>query len=166
MWYRTLFVLLLAPTLALAEPRGHDDAAFKARADYLWGWIAGKTDYKTWEMPLPPFLFLTPQEINYTSYMVNRGSWGGENNVTAMYVPLKSTGILVLPKDFQLGRDDWMLLHELVHHAQNLSGKKFQCAQNELEAYKLQSEWVRTTGQGRMADEFLMVMFQMGCEGR
>ena len=54
-----------------------------------------------------------------------------------------------------------MLLHELVHHLQDESGKPFAClAMREREAYALQTAFVRETGIGDAPNEMFMLMLR------
>jgi len=54
-----------------------------------------------------------------------------------------------------------MLLHELVHHLQDESGRKFEClALREREAYVLQTAFVKETGVGETPNDMFMLMLR------
>ena len=73
----------------------------------------------------------------------------------------QSDGAIYLPDTFTLGRDDFMLLHELVHHMQDESGHKFEClAEREREAYLLQTRFVEETGTGDAPNNMFMLMLR------
>jgi hypothetical protein len=51
-------------------------------------------------------------------------------------------------------RSQSYLLHELVHHAQLLSGKRYPCtAAKEREAYMLQNQWLKEHGEDEAVDQ-------------
>ena len=64
---------------------------------------------------------------------------------------------ILLTADWAPGspRDQSMIVHELVHHAQALLGRRHDCpqAREEEEAYRLQKEWLQGSG-GDLKSEF------------
>lgn len=71
----------------------------------------------------------------------------------ALYVPNQ----VVIDEEFWDAEDTRtvsFLLHELVHHAQYVSGKRYQCNNaKEWEAYRLQNEWLAEQGLDAAVDE-------------
>lgn len=115
--------------------------ALGRKIEALIGWIERNSDYT--DIKAPPVLFVTSGELKYVVSFPNPAFMA--NDVLALYVD----GIVFLPDNFQLGRHDYMLLHELVHHAQKESGREYGCvAEREAEAYALQIRFVDETGRG------------------
>lgn len=109
--------------------------------DFLIDWIERNSDYT--DIKAPPVLFVSSDELKYVVSFPNPAVMA--NDVLALYVD----GIVFLPDNFELGRHDYMLLHELVHHAQKESGREYACiAEREAEAYALQIRFVDETGRG------------------
>jgi hypothetical protein len=127
----------------------------------LVGWIAARSDYPA-ELKQPPVLvFLSPQAIRHNFSRTSMGYSEQSSTVRAAQV----SGTIYLPDTFTLGRDDYILLHDLVHYLQDQNGKSFEClALREREAYRLQTEFVRETGIGQIPND--MFMLTLRCDIR
>lgn len=110
----------------------------------------------------PAYIFLNPAELSYVFYQgFDQGYTGAEgNNIKAVYEP----GIIFLSEQFELGKHDAVLLHELVHHKQYEDGRKYPCvAASEEDAYLLQNAYIDETGMGEKSDPVL-TFFARQCE--
>jgi len=98
---------------------------------------------------------LTPPNVEYkTYYQLHTLAYAGEVPfdsvkpvIQALYI--EETETIYLPVGFVPKAPEQLavLVHELVHHIQNLSGKKFKCkAAQELDAYDLQDKFLKTMG--------------------
>lgn len=143
---RFIYAAVVALLLTYAAP-AHAAApseAFQKRVEELVRWIAEHSDYPVTVQKMPEFVFLPPWEISRISRTVSLG-YKTPSDVWAA----QSTGTIYLPDSFALGRDDYVLVHELVHHLQDEAGKKFRCiAEREHEAYTLQIKFTEETGLG------------------
>lgn len=76
-------------------------------------------------------------------------------------------GAIMLSEDFEIGRDDYILVHELTHFMQHESGKDDGgCAsRREPEAYRVQDIFVAATGRGKRSDPFTVLTIAAGCDG-
>jgi hypothetical protein len=145
---------LLACGVAQAAP---PESAFQQRVDELVRWIAAHSEYPAALKTPPQFVFLTPDAIRHTFSNTALGYKSDTSDVRAAQM----RGTIILPDTFQLGRDDYMLLHELVHYLQDESGKRFECpALREREAYLLQSRFVDETGAGEKPNDMFMLMLR------
>jgi hypothetical protein len=111
-------------------------------------WIAERTDYSL-PVVMPRVRFLSREEINRIHYAGTEVGYRGQTNVIAFYDDRHQ--LITLPTTFDLTRDADTLVHELVHHFQNVHGRRFRCpAEREREAYLLQARFVVETGIGTM----------------
>ncbi len=153
-------VLLMAGTLLFAGAPAFAAApseAFLKRVEELVRWIAAQSDYPAELRRTPEFVFLSPQAIRHSF----SGSAMGYSERTSAVQAAQVPGTIYLPDTFQLGRDDFILVHELVHHLQDESGKAFEClALREREAYRLQTKFVQETGTGQMPNDMYMLMLR------
>ncbi len=139
---------------ANASPPEQD---FNRRVDELVHWISENTHYPSALKQRPDFIFMAPQTIRSAFSRKGMGYSDESSSIRAVQVK----GAIYLPDTFQLGRDDFMLLHELVHHMQDESGLKFGClAEREREAYQLQTKYVGETGIGDMPNDMFMLMLR------
>lgn len=74
---------------------------------------------------------------------------------------LYTDGVIMLDDDFDVARDREIIVHELVHHVQWLSGQQLGCEAERL-AYTVQNEWRAERGLPAYADPDAMVR---ACEG-
>jgi hypothetical protein len=108
--------------------------------------VRDHTGYKT--LTLPTVVFLTSDQMKTLRY--GRG-WRGKGYPEV--IALAKKGMIFLPTNFQIGRDDYILAHELTLYQEFESGKQWECnAAMEPEAYRVQNMWVETTGRGQKAD--------------
>jgi hypothetical protein len=145
-------VLTCAPAYA-----GNPSEAFLQRVDQLVRWIAAHSGYPAEIKAAPRFVFLSPEAIRHSF----SGASMGYSDETSTVQAAQTRGTIYLPVSFTLGRDDYILVHELVHHLQDESGKVFPClAAREYEAYAIQTSFVQQTGSGEMPNDMLMLMLR------
>ncbi|WP_425092822.1 hypothetical protein [Tropicimonas sp. S265A] len=119
-------------------------------------WISANTAYDTTGMPLPEVIEMTPQELTaeyYTDAPQLMPAKGVDERIQALYSIEEGPHgrVYILDADLVPGAADGddaydnplfreMLLHELVHHVQHVSGvaDSYLCpAQGEVEAYRV-----------------------------
>lgn len=142
---------------ALAQP---DRAALDKRVAQLSEFVRLVTGY---DMPLAPkIVFRTQEELDRihfgASYRPDLAGWTGA---------LTSGGVIFLAETFEIGRDDYILAHELVHVMQFDAGKDGDgcIGRLEPEAYRVQDIFVAATGRGKRSDPFTVLMTQTACDG-
>lgn len=141
-------------TTAHATP---PEREFNRRVDELVRWISSKSNYPATLRQSPEFVFLPPKTIRE---IFSRSSLGYSDQTSSIRA-VQVKGTIYLPDSFQLGTDDYMLMHELVHHIQDESGRKFGClAEREREAYALQTQFVEETGTGEAPNDMFMLMLR------
>ena len=125
-------------------------------------WIGNNTDYNTADIPLPAIVEMTPKEITtemYTDYPDKIPEDGVDERINALYSYEDGPNgtIYVIDADLTDGAKEYddplenpvfqeRLLHELVHHAQRLSGElhRMPCRNfGEKQAYLLGGEFLR-----------------------
>lgn len=127
------------------------------RIGELVRWISQHSDYPSSLATTPRLVFLPPDTIRHG---FGRSSMGYSKDTSGVRAA-QSDGTIYLPNTFTLGRDDFMLLHELVHHLQDESGRKFEClAEREREAYRLQTRFVEETQSGDSPNDMFMLMLR------
>ena len=147
--------LLLACAPAFAAPPSE---AFAQRVDELVRWIAAHSGYPAELKAAPRFVFLSPAAIRHS---FSGSSSMGYADQTSAVQAAQTRGTIYLPDSFALGRDDYILVHELVHHLQEESGKPFAClAAREREAYVIQTRFVQETGIGETPNDMFMLMLR------
>lgn len=147
--------LLFSSVTALAAPP--PETEFKQRVEELVRWISSKSNYPAKLRQMPEFVFLPPQTIRQAFSRSALGYSDQSSSIRAVQVK----GTIYLPDTFKLGTDDYMLMHELVHHIQDESGMKFGClAEREREAYALQMQYVEETGTGEAPNDMFMLMLR------
>lgn len=118
--------------------------AFLETVTEIVAWIAARSDYAT-DIALPAFIVLPRATLNYLFYSQMVGGFKGQDCINALYLP----HVILLAEDFEITTCSDILVHELVHHFQFVTGKSFRCtAEAELEAYLLQAIWSAETGVG------------------
>ena len=156
---RILRVAAIALALGCAVAPAHASPtpdALVRRVEELVRWISAHSDYPATLKQLPDFVFLAPETIRHRFSDTSMG-YSDQTSVQAA----QTGGRIYLPSTFVLGRDDYMLVHELVHHLQDESGKPFAClAMREREAYALQTAFVRETGIGDVPNDMFMLMLR------
>jgi hypothetical protein len=132
------------PAVAQEVPVAH--SLLLHRMEEINRFVRDHTGYKT--LTLPEVVFLTPDQMETLRY---GNGWRGKGYPEV--VALAKKGVIFLPTDFQLGRDDYILAHELTLYQEFESGKHWLCnAAMEPEAYRVQNLWVEATGRGQKAD--------------
>jgi hypothetical protein len=155
--FGAMIAAMLAAPVA-ADPRPPE--AFFDRVDELVTWIGENSDYPGELRRYPPVAFLPRATLNYLYYEGAGIAYNGQEQVQALYVE----GMMFLSDDFTLGKHDYVLLHELVHHLQYEQEREFACmAEREREAYELQIKFVEETGRGEKPSPLFMVMLR--CNG-
>lgn len=155
-------VRVAAFVVALMFPAASEGAApppdvLLQRVDELVRWISAHSGYPPALTAAPRFVFLPPEAIRHGF----AGSSMGYGSDTSAVRAVQSNGTIYLPDTFTLGRDDFMLLHELVHHLQDESGRTFEClAEREREAYRLQTRFVEETRTGETPNDMFMLMLR------
>jgi hypothetical protein len=130
---------------------------FAQRVAELVDWIAARSDYSPHLRRPPTFVFLSPDRIRHAF----SGSALGYRSETSSVRAAQTNGTIYLPETFLLGRDDYILVHELVHHLQDESGKQFEClAAREREAYVLQTNFVQQHGTGEVPNDMYMLLLR------
>jgi hypothetical protein len=138
---------------ALADPPD----GFTRRVTELVNWIAAQSDYGPHLRRPPAFAFLSPDQIRHAF----SGSAMGYRSETSSVRAALTNGTIYLPDTFMLGRDDYILVHELVHFLQDESGKQFDClATREREAYVLQTKFVQEHGVGEVPNDMYMLLLR------
>lgn len=149
-------VIAFAQISASAQAAPAADALTE-RVGELVRWISERSEYPPTLAAAPRFVFLPPQTIRHGFSQSSMGYSSETSSVRAA----QSRGMIYLPDTFQLGRDDYILLHELVHHLQDESGRRFEClATREREAYRLQAEFVDETGAGEKPNDMFMLLLR------
>lgn len=150
-------VLLLAISPARAQP---DRAALDKRVAELAEFVRLITGY---DMPVRPKIVFRAQDDLDRMYF-------GENwrpDLKGWIGALQSGGVIFLNENFELGRDDYMLVHELAHVGQFEAGKDGEGCTGRLEpeAYRVQDIFVAATGRGEPSDALTVMMAQAACDG-
>jgi len=139
-------VVLLGVSAASADPI--DD-----RASDLLPWVARKTRYSADHVKVT-VLFVAPQTINLIAYRFTKDGDPQPEAITA-------GATVFLPTWFELGKNDDILVHELTHVLQSANDSKFRCrAEQEKQAYEVQSAFVDETGIGKKPDAFALFMLR------
>jgi len=140
-----LAALLLALCVALPA---RAESVLYWKLQELNGWVRDHSEYKSLE--LPKVVFRSYEELGRMYY--------GDQYRPDLPLKIEAItdgGVIFLEAHWKPVRDDYVLLHELVHFQQFESGKDFQCVgQKELEAYTLQDQWVVEHGRGKRPDKF------------
>ena len=127
-------------------PRGALDKAADIDAyRRLWDWVRDEVGGIV-PSPPPPVVVATPE-------VVHRIRNGPEPNgaivldTVAIYDRRGGQLILSAQPDLFDPESQSILIHELVHHAQSVAGRRFSCpAAAEEEAYQIQGQWLQRSG--------------------
>ena len=120
------------------------------RTEELARWIELHSDYEPMQKQ-PVYIFLSQEELNYIFFGLTPAGYTGkeQSSVVALY----HKGIVFLTESFELGVNDDVLLHELVHHLQAEQNRQYPCVRaGERDAYKLQESFIEETGMGEPLD--------------
>jgi hypothetical protein len=161
------YVIALIAMLMLAIPGGGGTGVVYARPNTNDHPTAEQVEKRIWEL-LPWVLKTTGYKADiYFRYVVEFASpqtlarmYYGPNYKDQTDIEAVSLGNTVwLADHFQLGRDDYVLVHELVHLLQFENAAEFPCmARQEYEAYHVQAKWVSEFKSGQMPDLLYMIM--------
>jgi len=148
------------PSLRITVDDNQPTVDRKAITDLI-DWIAFKTGWPTTNVP--KIAFATPAQLNELQFGKSAGTTG--INCKALYKKASQTICLSNAWDSSDVRDRSYLLHELVHHLQNLNQTEVVCdGEREMQAYRLQFDWLSEQGI-RDPQAFLdisdMVLFMM-----
>ena len=125
--------------------------AIDERATELLPWVAQQTGYSA-EHVRVTVLFVDPRSISLIAYSVRKDDDPTPEAITA-------GATIFLPTWFELGKNDDILAHELTHVLQYENDAKFRCrAEQEKQAYEVQSAFVDKTGIGKKPDPFFTFM--------
>lgn len=143
-------------------------AADRATAmfDEIAGWLASNYDLPP-TRSAPRIAFASPLELMKLR-AADRAQWQGfkydddpatQRNVVAVYDNVTTTVYLPLNWTGTTPADQSVLVHEVVHHLQNVARLKFECpAAREKTAYLAQDAWLRRSNLS-LEDEFGVDMF-------
>lgn len=116
----------------------------------LLKFIEEHTDYDI-NIPPPKYVFKSKRELAEIYYQEK--NLEGRLDILGLY----NSGVITLNDEFELPRDDWQLLHELVHHVVFHNAIKFECtAAEERVAYNLQIKYVDMVGRGNKPNALFM----------
>jgi len=122
----------------------------KERVGELLVWISKNSSYNT-DFPPPKFIFVPIDELQRLYYGNQRSTRQGF--IYALY----GKGTIWLDTLFSSPRDDWILVHELVHYIQDKNGVVFKCsAEAERDAHVIQAKFVDELGIGKKATPKLL----------
>jgi hypothetical protein len=133
--------------------RGDPDILGVALMDFVAGWLASEFDLPPTEV-LPAVVLVPVHQIVSMRYGNSVSSGNADADVAAVYsdggrtiyVPAGWSGRT--PAEFSL------LVHEMVHHLQNIAGMTYECPEaRERLAYLAQDRWLALTGTS-LATEF------------
>ncbi len=148
-------VLLLAGIWLLPTQATPDETVAEARAAELIAWIGDNTEFDVSHVSVPKIVQISQDEI---ASLLGFEADNGPNRPIAAY----RVGVVLLPPEFQIGRHDWMLLHELVHHVQHETGATYACkAERERVAYELQVKFAHDRG-GRIPNDLFVLYLDCG----
>jgi hypothetical protein len=143
-------LLLAAAGISLISGGAAADA-IDERASQLMPWVAQQTGYSAEHVKVT-VLFVEPRTISLIAYSVSQS-----DDPTPEAIAAGST--IFLPRWFELGKNDDILVHELTHVLQYANDAKFRCrAEQERQAYEAQAAFVAATGIGRKPDPFAVFM--------
>ena len=136
--------IMLGASAALADPL--DD-----RVKELLPWVAEKTGYKAEQVKVT-VIRVEPRTITSIAYGIRQDNGPEPEAVTA-------GATIFLPTSFRLGRNDDVLVHELVHVLQYANDARFRCrSEQEKQAYETQSAYVEEAGIGTKPDPFAVFL--------
>lgn len=149
-----LLIVLVISYKAFADTRVPQ---INSQLPELYKFISDHSDYTTTNVPAFKLQFKNTEQLMQIYYgpLANSNS-SGLLEVQAVY----SGGTMILRDDFDIDTMSHVLLHELVHHVQFMSGRAFECPQAmEWEAYDIMDKYIEATGVGEKTDPlFKMLM--------
>lgn len=150
-------MLAAAPILAAARPSQQE---IDKRAAEIGEFVRLVTGYKV--TARPKIVFRSQETLD-------RIYFGDDYkpSLSGFTAALAIGGVIMLNDRFELGRDDYILAHEITHFMQHESGVDDKgCAGNlEPEAYRVQDIFVAATGRGVRSDPFTVLAIAAACSG-
>lgn len=123
------------------------------KAKQLLPWVAQKTGYSADHVRVT-VLFAEPKVINAIAFGPKYTDQTKINSVS-------SGATIFLPAWFELGKNDDILVHELTHVLQFENDAHFRCrAEQERQAYEVQSAFVDETGIGTKPHPFFLFLLR------
>ena len=159
--YATIGLVLLGISPVDAQSIG-PSAEMVDRVRELSDWIVDNSDYVAVPEKDPIYIYLSGAELRYMA--TGNVAKAHEPDTGFNYLALYSTSTMFLREDFELGRDDQILLHELVHHFQWANGHDQSClGKLEREAYELQTRYAESIGEEPDIPNPLALVFITTC---
>lgn len=141
--------VLSASIWVLPAQSASGENAVEFRAAELIAWIGENSAFDVRHVSVPEIVRNSRAEI---AVLLGFDAADVPNQPLAAY----RTGTVLLPPEFQIGWDDWMLLHELVHHVQHETGATYACKEKqERVAYELQVKFAHDRG-GRIPNDLFV----------
>lgn len=161
----TLVVFLFAATNPLiAQPDllpWRDGKTLPALIEHLENWLDDHSDLERRDT-LPDIHWIGLAQASYLQYGSQASTTG---TIRGLYNADAQTIYLVRPWDHRNPHDVSVLLHELVHHRQAKDGYWYCPGAQELDAYRLQDNWL--SQMGLEADvNWIAVILEAGCTPR
>lgn len=153
----TLALLMLLLLLTVKAFADHRVAQINSKLPELYKFISDHSDYTTTNVPAFKLQFKSAKQLMEIYY----GPLANSSNDSLFAVQaVYSGGTMILRDDFDIDSMSHVLLHELVHHVQFMSGRAFECRQAmEWEAYDIMDKYVEHSGVGEKTDPlFKMLM--------
>lgn len=139
-------VALLAPAVWSGPPVLATDRPAPSSPAAVADWL--RAEFGLTVDPLPAIEFASPKRLGSLRFRgVASDHLGDGRDVVAIYDDEART--IYLPHDWTgaTPAEISVLVHEMVHHAQNLSRAKFDCPQaRERQAYEAQGRWLADSG--------------------
>ncbi|MEQ8700700.1 MAG: DUF6647 family protein [Bauldia litoralis] len=147
-------------TIAVGRPEhtGSSDGVAAGFVDAIASWLTGGRGLPEGYRP-PRILFVQPRDMvrmrfrDVPSETVPVAEASESTNLVAIYDDEEE--VIYLPSDWTGATpvEQSILVHEMVHHLQNLAGARFSCPQErEQAAYAAQAEWLALFGRDLYAD--------------
>lgn len=142
--------LVICAAQAPADDRGHCaayDGSVIAVAIVAPLWETVRLELGVSGAAPPPVACLVPSGVIVRLKSQDPGLSGNALQALALYDRLNALVLIAAPWDASDTVDRSVLLHELVHHAQALLGRRHPCQGGfEYEAYALQEAWLEARG--------------------
>ena len=159
-WLAAAFTCALFPTTAASHADQCQISAINALMNSLENWLDREGRYPRRTDPATVRL-ITTSEAMPSSALVNYSN----STRRGFYDPQSSTIYLVEPWSQDNPHDASVLLHELVHHRQQMA-RNWECPNaQELPAYRLQDKWLAERGLKARVN-WLAVLIESSCSPR
>lgn len=152
----TIAALLLAATAA------HADVPDDDRLRFLMQWAADALGVRG-NVDLPRIVVVSDRALQvevYGAEAVASGRVDADNHALAAYDMDAGAMLVSASRDLTDPAQEYILVHELVHHLQFVHGLPARCpAEYERDAYRIHNLWVRATGLGVEKDALSAFVF-------